>query len=76
MTGLLFAIDANRINSRQKLPNMNRLEKWEKEGIIFIEMPETAHREARQGGDLTRRLKASPLESDTACSGAAQWLSR
>ncbi len=54
-----FAIDANRINARQKLANMNRLERWKADGIISILMPETAHNEAWQGGDPRRRLKAS-----------------
>ena len=58
-TGPQFAIDANRINSRQKLAHMNRLEKWDEDGIISILMPETAHSEARQGRDLARRLKTS-----------------
>jgi hypothetical protein len=54
-----FAIDANRINARQSLPNMNRLEKWKADGIISIHMPEAAHGEAWEGGDSQRRMKAS-----------------
>lgn len=58
-TGMQFAIDANRINSRRRLPNMNRLEQWKAAGIISILMPETAHGEAWAGADPQRRWKAS-----------------
>jgi hypothetical protein len=45
---------------------MNRLEEWDDAGIISILMPETAHGEARQGGDLKRRFKTSLAEINLA----------
>lgn len=57
--GLCFAIDTNRINARQGLPNMNRLEGWREKGIISILMPQSAHAEALQGAGAKRLLKTS-----------------
>jgi hypothetical protein len=44
-----FFVDTNRINSRQQLTNMNQLEEWYKKGVIVLEMPEEAYREAARG---------------------------
>jgi hypothetical protein len=55
--GFHFAIDTNRINARQCLPNMNRLERWKELGLIFILMPESAYVEALRGADARRLLK-------------------
>ena len=52
-----FQIDANRINARQSLPPMNRLERWANAGVISIEMSETAQTEAA-AGDPARARKA------------------
>ena len=53
----LLHIDANLINARQKLPAVNQLEQWAKDGIICINMSSTASREARAGGDSNRTRK-------------------
>ena len=55
--GLHFAIDTNRINARQGLPSMNRLERWKEDGVISILMPESAYAEALRGADAKRLLK-------------------
>lgn len=55
---LIFHIDANRVNSRSSLANMNRLEQWDKDDVIMIVMPEVAQREAAAGNDPARRSKA------------------
>jgi hypothetical protein len=54
---LEFYIDTNRINARQGLPHMNRLEKWHKDGVICIQMPDTAHDEAIRGNSPARVSK-------------------
>lgn len=53
-----FQIDTNRINSRQRLPYMNKLERWEDDGVIHIDMSLVAHREALAGADRQRGRKA------------------
>jgi hypothetical protein len=55
---LAFQIDANRINARQQLPNMNRLERWRAEGVILLDMAEPAQAEAAAGGRSERARKA------------------
>ena len=52
-----FHLDANRINSRESLPNMNQLEKWHENGVIQIQMSEIAQNEAARG-DQNRASKA------------------
>jgi phosphoglycolate phosphatase-like HAD superfamily hydrolase len=54
----IFQIDANRVNSRFSLANMNRLEQWKKDDVIMIHMSEVAQREAAAGNDQARRSKA------------------
>ena len=54
----IFHIDANRLNARLCLSNMNKLEKWHEDGVITIEMSEVAQSEAASGGDLKRKSKA------------------
>ena len=56
---LIFQIDANRINARAQLPNMNQLERWADSGIILVEMSRVAYDEARSGQDHSRSLKVS-----------------
>jgi hypothetical protein len=51
-------LDANRINSRQRLPAVNQLETWQDDDVIELFMSETAHDEARDGGDPARTRKA------------------
>ena len=52
-------IDANLINARQKLPVVNRLEKWFEDGVILINISATAHGEAQAGGDPMRTRKVN-----------------
>lgn len=55
--GLAFHIDTNRINSRQKLPYMNLLEKWGDNGIIRLEKSEVTFNEAFYGENKKRKNK-------------------
>ncbi|OGW01436.1 MAG: hypothetical protein A2889_07870 [Nitrospinae bacterium RIFCSPLOWO2_01_FULL_39_10] len=55
---LMFQIDTNRLNSRQNLPFMNKLEQWHKNGVIDIEISEVAQHEARYGNNSLRNQKA------------------
>lgn len=55
---LIFHIDANRVNSRCSIANMNRLEQWAKDDVVMIDMSEVAQREAAAGNDRARRAKA------------------
>jgi hypothetical protein len=55
----ILHIDTNLINSRQKLPAVNRLEKWYADGVILINMAGTARDEALAGGDVRRTQKAN-----------------
>lgn len=57
-TYLYFQIDTNRINSRQKLRAMNRLEKWARDGVIGLVMSDIAHTEAKADGNAHRSRKA------------------
>ena len=52
-----FLRDANLINARYKSPEMNRLEAWQKAGVINLDMPKKAYEEARQGRNSTRTRK-------------------
>lgn len=56
---LMFHIDTNRINARRALENMNRLEKWHKDGVIALEMSKPSMEEAFAGGNRDRKKKAS-----------------
>jgi hypothetical protein len=53
-----FHLDTNRINARQSLRTINRLEKWADDEVIDIEMSEVAHTEAREGSNASRTRKA------------------
>ncbi len=53
----MFQIDTNRINSRGRLENMNRLEKWHEDGVILIEMSEVAQKECIADRDRKRAEK-------------------
>jgi hypothetical protein len=55
----ILHIDTNLINSRQKLPAVNLLEKWYVDGVILINMAGTARAEALAGGDARRAQKAN-----------------
>ena len=56
---VMFHIDTNLINARQKLEAVNQLEKWFDDGVVLINMSGTAHVEATAGGNLVRRRKAN-----------------
>lgn len=56
---VIFQIDTNRINSKQKLENMNLLEKWHEGGVITIDMPEPATKESFAGNNEQRKKKAT-----------------
>lgn len=56
---VMFQIDTNRINSKQKLDNMNLLEKWREDGVITIDMPEPATKESFAGNNKQRIKKAT-----------------
>jgi hypothetical protein len=50
-----FLIDANRINSSGRLQHMNTLEKWHKDKVIRILMPQIAQDEAAHGSSERAR---------------------
>ena len=56
---LQFHIDANLINSKQKLPEVNQLEWWEANEVILIVMSGTARKEALVGNDRLRTGKTN-----------------
>jgi hypothetical protein len=53
-----FFIDTNMINAREKLAPMNTLEKWSKNDVIDLRMPENAQLEAEAGHCNRRARKA------------------
>jgi hypothetical protein len=55
----VFHIDTNLINARQKLAEVNRLEKWYADEVILINMSGTAHAEAQADGNELRMRKAA-----------------
>jgi len=55
---LTFHFDTNRINSRGKLENMNKLEGWRDRDLILLYPSKVAHEEAMAGGDPLRARKA------------------
>lgn len=55
----VFHIDANLINARQRLPDVNRLEKWYEDEVILINMSSVAHAEAQAGNSPARVRKAN-----------------
>jgi hypothetical protein len=64
---LMFHIDTQLINSKQKIESVNRLEKWFDDGVILINMSATAHQEARAGSNRRRTKKANQqIFTDTA----------
>lgn len=52
-------IDANLINARQKIHNINQLERWNRDGVVTINISSTAHAEAKAGGNKKRTDKAN-----------------
>ncbi len=67
--GLIFHIDTNRINAKQNLEHMNRLEQWAANDVIMLEMAEVAQTEAMAGGNTRRAAKAlNSIYSETLAS--------
>ena len=56
---ILLHIDTNLINARQKLPAVNQIEKWCKDGVILINISNTAYGEALKGNNVQRTRKAN-----------------
>jgi hypothetical protein len=52
-------IDTNLINAKQKLDEVNRLERWAEDGVILINMSWTAHAEAQADRNPYRMKKAA-----------------
>jgi hypothetical protein len=64
--GLMFHIDTNRINARQKLENMNRLESWARNDVVTLDMAEVTLNEATAGNNPHRTAKAmDSISSET-----------
>lgn len=53
-----FQLDTNRINSKQSIANMNRLERWRDDEVIELMLSEVASDEARAGNNPRRTRKA------------------
>jgi hypothetical protein len=53
-----FVVDANCVNSRARIPAMNRLESWARNGVIRLLTTEIAQKEMLAGGDAVRSEKA------------------
>jgi len=51
-------IDTNAINARQGIKALNQLERWRKDGVIMLMMPERAFKEADAGDNAERSEKA------------------
>lgn len=67
--GLMFHLDTNRINAKQNLEHMNRLEQWEASDVITLDMAEVALNEAMAGGNAQRAAKAlNSIYSETSVS--------
>jgi hypothetical protein len=60
-----FQIDTNRINARGGQLHMNRLERWNDDGVIEVIISETAATEAARGGALQARKAMSYVQSQT-----------
>jgi hypothetical protein len=58
VSGPHYCLDANCVNSRGKLPAMNQLEKWHRDGVITLKFPEHAQSEAAASGNAQRTKKA------------------
>jgi hypothetical protein len=54
-----FQIDTNLLNAKQKLPEVNQLEKWANDEVILINMSSTARDESLAGDNQLRVKKAN-----------------
>lgn len=57
--GPSFQLDTNLINARQKLEEVNQLERWRDDGVISLVMSGVAHAEAKADGNVARTKKAA-----------------
>jgi len=55
----ILHIDANLINARGQITQVNQLERWFEDGVILINMSSTAHVEAQAGNDHRRTRKVN-----------------
>jgi hypothetical protein len=55
----ILHIDANLINSRGQIAQVNQLERWFEDGVILINMSSTAYMEAQAGNDHRRTRKTN-----------------
>ena len=55
----IFHLDTNLLNAKQKLPEVNQLEKWIEDEVILIVMSATARGESLAGSNLLRVKKAN-----------------
>jgi len=55
----ILLIDANLINARGQITQVNKLERWFENGVILINMSSTAQIESQAGNDHRRTRKAS-----------------
>ena len=55
----IFQIDTNLINAKQRLDEVNRLERWAEDDVVLINMSYTAQTEALAGNDARRAKKAN-----------------
>lgn len=55
----IYHLDANCVNSRQRLADVNRLEQWERDGVIRLMYSRVAHGEAEDGYDIRRWSKVN-----------------
>jgi hypothetical protein len=55
----ILHIDANLINARGQIAQVNQLERWFEDGVILINISSSAHIEAQAGNDHRRTRKAT-----------------
>ncbi len=55
----IFHLDTNLLNSKQKLPEVNQLERWIEDEVILVVMSATARGESMAGSNQLRTKKAN-----------------
>ena len=58
ISGRPFFLDANRVNAQSTLAAMNQLEKWHTDGVVSLQFPENAQKEAEASSNARRTPKA------------------
>ena len=69
-----FHIDTNRINAKSRLININILERWFEDDVIYLEMSEVAQNEAVKNGSPIRTEKAYTYIASKTLAGTADEL--